>query len=290
MATPEADIDITPVLVRRLLEEQHPDLAALPIRRVADGWDNAILRLGDELVVRLPRRLQSAALIVNEQRWLPELAAGLPLAVPAPLRVGRPGCGYPWAWSIGPWLPGTDIEHAPPADWDDVARRLGGFLAVLHQPAPPGAPTNLYRGVPLGDRTERFHAGLDHPVVSALGRARLVELWDHLVDAPPWPGPPVWLHGDVHPLNLLVHEGRLSAVIDFGDLTSGDPASDLAVAWMLLPPAARDTFRGVCAPGDDELWARARGWALALGVAFAHGDDRVAEIGRRTLAAALVDE
>ncbi len=288
MAAPGAGVDVTPDLVRALLEAQHPDLASLPVRLVANGWDNTIVRLGDEMAVRLPRRGLGAALVVDEQRWLPELAGSLPLPIPSPLRLGQPGCGYPWPWSVVPWLPGTDIERTPAADWHDAARRLGQFVAALHRPAPPDAPANPYRGVPLADRAERFHVGLDSLVGSLPDRASLGDAWDRLVATLPWPGPPLWLHGDLHPLNLLVHEDRLSAVIDFGDVTSGDPASDLAVAWML--PAA---FRVACAPrhppDDANLWARARGWALVLGVAFANGDDRVAAIGRRTLAAVLAD-
>ena len=153
----------------------------------------------------------------------------------------------------------------------------------------PPTPT---AACPSIERAERLVASLDE-LGDAVDRAAVTGLWSELVDTPPWPGPPVWLHGDLHPLNLLVHEGRLSAVIDFGDLTAGDPASDLAVAWMLLPPAARPVLRaaaGGSAPVDDDTWTRARGWAVALGVAMSNGDDRIAAIGRRTLAAALVDD
>lgn len=139
---PAAEVEITPELVRALLDEQHADLASMPLRHVATGWDNAVYRLGDQLTVRLPRRVASAALVLHEQRWLPELADGLPLPVPVPLRVGVPGCGYPWAWSVCPWLPGVEIEHAQPTDWHKAAGQLGGFLAALHRPAPRDAPRN----------------------------------------------------------------------------------------------------------------------------------------------------
>jgi aminoglycoside phosphotransferase (APT) family kinase protein len=289
---PAAEIDVTPALVRSLLEEQHSDLAGLPLQRVARGWDNDIYRLGNDLMVRLPRRLAGAALILHEQRWLPEVAAtGLPLPVPVPVRVGVPGCGYPWAWSVCPWLPGTELELAPPDDWADAARRLGAFLAALHRDAPPDAPANPYRGVPLADRAAIFAAGLDllDPTVD---RSRVMDEWHRATAAPAWDAPPVWLHGDVHPRNVLVDGGRISAVIDFGDMTAGDPASDLAMAWMAFSPSVRPVFREACGarqPVDDALWERARGWALALGVAMSNGDDRVAAIGRRTLAAVLAD-
>lgn len=285
MATPAAEVELTEPMVRSLLREQHPDLADLALVEVASGWDNLIYRLGDALSVRLPRRATSAALIEHEQRWLPELAVGLPLPVPVPLRVGVPGCGYPWRWTISTWLPGRSAELDPPEDLDLAAVVLGEFLLALHQPAPANAPHNPYRGVPLAERSDRLLAGLDL-LVGSVDRGRVVERWSVLVQTTAWLGPPVWLHGDVHPLNLLVHDGRLSAVIDFGDITAGDPASDLAVGWMLFEPQQREVFRAA-AGADPDTWARAEAWALALGVAMATGDDRVAAIGRRTLAAVL---
>ena len=153
---------MTERLVRALLSEQHPDLAELPLVELAAGWDNLIYRLGDALTVRLPRRAVSAALVEHEQRWLPELAVGLPLPVPVPLRVGVPGCGYPWRWTIGPWLPGRPAELDPPEDLELAATGLGGFLAALHRPAPVDAPHNPYRGVPLAERSDRLVAGLVH--------------------------------------------------------------------------------------------------------------------------------
>ena len=286
---PVADIHIDAALVRRLLEEQHPDLADLPLRTLAEGWDNVLLRLGDEMTVRLPRRLASAALIAHEHRWLPELAVGLPLPVPVPLRVGRPSeaLGYPWAWTVAPWFPGGTAEHHPPDDLRATARRLGEFLAAMHRPAPADAPTNPWRGTPLASRTDRLLVALDE-LGDALDPEAVLTRWDSLLATPAWSAPPVWLHGDVHPLNLLVHRGVLSAVIDFGDICAGDPASDLAVAWMMFPPAERDAFRAA-AGVDVDTWRRAQGWALSLGVVFANGDERITAIGRRTVAAVLAD-
>jgi aminoglycoside phosphotransferase (APT) family kinase protein len=288
VATPGAEVHIDAALVRSLLAEQHPDLAALALTHVASGWDNEIFRLGEDRTVRLPRRWASAFLTLHEQRWLPELAVGLPLPVPVPERIGQPSeaLGYPWPWTVGPWFPGRPAEVDPPSDLDAAATTLGAFFAALHRPAPADAPENPYRAVPLPDRTERLLAGLDD-LGDEVDRAAVLDLWGTLVVAPAWSGPPLWLHGDAHPLNLLVNEGRLSAVIDFGDLTAGDPASDLSVAWMLFPPLQRRSFRRAAGAVDDDTWARARGWAVALGVALAGGDDRVAAIGRRTLAAAL---
>ncbi|HEY9559035.1 MAG TPA: aminoglycoside phosphotransferase family protein, partial [Acidimicrobiales bacterium] len=281
--SPAAEIDITEELVRGLLAEQHPDLAHLPLRRAGEGWDNAIFRVGDELCMRLPRRALSAPLVLLEQRWLPVLAPHLPLPVPVPVRAGQPSAAldYPWHWSVCPWLPGSPAESTPFADPLDAARQLGELQAALHRPAPADAPFNPYRGVPLAERDERFRQGLEALGDSIDARAALGR-WDDLVQTPPWAGPPLWLHGDVHPLNVLVEDGRISAVVDFGDITAGDPASDLAGAWTMFEPDARDAFRvaaGAAIPVDDDTWRRAEAWALALGVAMANGDERVAAFG-----------
>ena len=291
---PVAEVDIDVQLVAGLLADQHPDLAGRGLRPLAHGWDNESFRLGDDLVVRLPRRAAAADLIVHEQRWLGELAADLPLPIPAPVRVGRPGRGYPWSWSIVPWLPGAPWATTPPADSERAGRQLGAFLAALHRPAPSGAPYNPFRGVPLAERADRFEAavvGLD----AQIDADRCRRVFAELATAAIWDAPPVWLHGDLHPLNLLIANGRLAAVVDFGDICAGDPATDLAVAWMVIPAAHRPVFRheaGTWRSIDDATWQRARAWALALAVAYlAASDDNpvMASIGRRTLAAALDD-
>ena len=264
MPAPAAEIEIDADLVRTLLRAQHPDLADLPLARGPEGWDNQQWRLGDDLVVRLPRRALAARTVSSEIRFLGRLPA-LPIPVPRPVRIGAPGPGYPWPWLITSWFPGSPA--ATTAAWDraDAATRLGGFLAALHQPAPADAPLNPFRGVPLADRADRFtelaaEAGLEDgdPGFS---------IWARALAADPWAYAPVWVHGDVHPHNLLVHEGRLSAVIDFGDLTAGDPATDLAAAWMLLERDDRDRFwhayaRTATHHVAQDLRDRARAWAL----------------------------
>jgi aminoglycoside phosphotransferase (APT) family kinase protein len=291
---PAAEVDVSLELVSRLLAAQHPDLAHLPLEVMANGWDNLICRLGGELAVRLPRRAMAAGLIVHEQRWLPVVAQRLPLPVPVPVRTGRPAPSYPWPWSIAAFLPGRVAAEDPPADLADAAVSLGRFLGALHVPAPPDAPVNIHRGVPLAERG---------PVVAEnvgilggrIDRQAVTRAWQAAVAAPAWGGPPVWLHGDLHPANILVDRGRLSGVIDFGDITSGDPAADLSVAWMLLPTGCHDAFWGAYraasghAAGDGGR-ARARGWALALSLAFlAHSADNplIGGIGQRTLEAVL---
>jgi aminoglycoside phosphotransferase (APT) family kinase protein len=287
---PAADIRVEPALIRALLQEQHPDLAGRPLVELGEGWDNAVFRLGDDLAVRVPRRAVSATLIEHEQRWLPELSRRLPVPVPAPVRVGVPGCGYPWRWSIVPWLPGEPAHQVSIAN-AAFGTSLAEFLVALHEPAVVDAPQNPWRGVPLAARTPSLHEYLDR-AGGLVDRAAVLAEWQQTLSATAWSRPAVWIHGDLHPGNLLVHQGRLSAVIDFGDLTAGDPATDLSVAWM-LPAESRRGFRaayGATILGDGDTWLRARAWALLLGLAhLAHsrGDDRMRVLGRATIAAAL---
>lgn len=291
---PRAEVDVDDDLVARLLVEQHPDLAGLPLALAANGWDNAVYHLGDDLAVRLPRRELAAELVRHEQRWLPELAPNLPLPVPVPVRTGRPSAGYPWHWSVVPWFAGTSAIEAPPADPMAAAEMLGRFVAALHRPAPPDAPANPYRGVPLADRDDGVRQRVDalHDLVDG---AAVLACWDELVTTPRWRGPALWLHGDLHPANLVVVDGGLAAVIDFGDLTAGDPACDLAVAWLAFGPEARPAFRAAAGAErtvDDDTWQRARAWALALALAYlANSADNPAfhALGHRALAAALAD-
>jgi aminoglycoside phosphotransferase (APT) family kinase protein len=288
---PTADLVVDEALVRRLLEEQDPDLASLPLTDPVIGWDNVMYRLGTDLAVRLPRRLMSAPLIEREQRWLPELAPLVPLPVPAPIRVGRPGAGYPWSWSVCKWLPGAPAAVRPPHDADEAAEALGAFLRALHFAAPADAPANQFRGVPLAARDDAMQTRVAQ-LSAELDADAVLGLWSEVLAVPAWTGPSVWLHGDLHPANVLVHEGRISAVIDFGDITSGDPATDLSVAWMMFDPGQRVTLRDAAGDVDDDTWARARGWALALSVAILAGsaDNQVMQgIARRTLASALTD-
>lgn len=291
---PPGEVSVSPDLVRRLLAAQQPDLAHLPIEVMAHGWDNLMWRLGEGLAVRLPRRAAAARLIVHEQRWLPVLAPRLPLPVPAPVRAGRAALGYPWPWSIVPFLPGQLAAREPPADPADAAASLGGFLGALHAPGPADAPANPVRGIPLAERAAVVAENLS--VLGGLVHSgAMTRVWRAALATPVWDGAPVWIHGDLHPANILVHRGRISGVIDFGDITAGDPATDLSTAWMLLPADCHAAFRDAyhAASGraaDGDTWARARGWALALSLAFlANSADNplIAAIGRRTMDAVL---
>ncbi|WIB77433.1 aminoglycoside phosphotransferase family protein [Curtobacterium sp. MCPF17_002] len=276
MATPAAEVDVDVPLVRALLRDQHPDLADLPLEVVANGWDNVIVRLGDLLAVRLPRRAAAAALIEHEQRWLPGIAQRVAAVVPVPdpVRTGRPALGYPWSWSVVRWLPGAPVGDR--AGGVHVAEGLAAFLGLLHVPAPADAPVNPVRAVPLATRSEAVLTRLDSDDVP---RAReLAAVWRAAAALPAYAGPPVWVHGDLHPFNVLVDASpsgdlRLSAVVDFGDVTAGDPAVDLATAWLTLDREARGTFRGLVT-ADDDTWERARGWAVSIASALSLSDDR----------------
>jgi len=282
---PEAQVAIDLSLVRRLLREQHPDLADLALEPAGGGWDNEIFRLGRSLAVRLPRRPPAAALVLKEQRWLPELGPRLPIAVPVPTRIGQPSATFPWPWSIVPWFSGCAADLAasalpPPASF-------GAFLRALHRPAPPDAPRNPVRGCALADRTEAVEARLErlHGHPSCVSPA-VVALWRSALAAPV-DVPATWLHGDLHPRNLLVADARWVAVIDWGDLGSGDPATDLAALWMLWPTTGERamalTAYGSVSPAT---LVRTRGWAVLFATLMIEagraGDARFAAIGAWT--------
>lgn len=277
--------------MRRLLLAQHSDLAELPLRVVAAGWDNVLARLGDDLVVRLPRRALAAELVAHEQRWLVELAPRLPLPIPVPVRIGVPGEGFPWAWSVCPWFDGASAAVAPLAGSSAAATTLAAFLVALHRPAPAAAPRNPFRGVPLAAR-DRLVRGYVDALGTEIDRAAVERCWSAACALPAYDGPPLWIHGDLHPGNLVVRDGALAAVVDFGDVTAGDPATDVAVAWMLFDAPTRARFRAALRGVDDVTWQRAAGNALAHGLAsLARSGDApwLATVGRRTISAVLTE-
>lgn len=286
---PAAEFTITAALVSRLLAAQHPDLGSLPVQYVASGWDSAVFRLGAKYAVRLPRRRLSAAVVEHEIRWLPLLADRLPLPIPAPLRVGVPSDDFPWAWTIVPWLPGLTAQLSPPVDAADAARTLGGFVAALAHPAPPDAPVNRWRGVALADRHTRVVNRIDTALPAEI-RPQCHEVWNQGLSMPVWDGPPVWLHGDLHPANVVTNDGAVSAVIDFGDLTSGDPAGDLSLGWMMFDADERAIFRAAAGGCDEATWVRARTNALghaAMCLGASSDDPVITAIGQRTLSLVL---
>lgn len=257
---PRIDADV----VRRLVATQFPQWADLPVQPIAvQGWNNKAFHLGPDLLVRLPRAQRYVAQVEKEQAWLPRLAAGLPLPIPAPVAAGKPGDGYQWPWSIYRWIDGETVAAAPPADMTGLAGDLAAFLVSLQgldtADGPAAGPHSFWRGGPLATydaQTREAIARLDARFDAGLCAA----LWEEAL-ASAWTQPPVWVHGDVAAGNLLVRDGRLSAVIDFGCLNAGDPACDLAVAWTVFTDEARAAFRAAL-PLDAETWARGRGWTL----------------------------
>ncbi len=255
-----ADTEINRELVRSLLEDQHPDLAGLEIREVDGGWGNMMWRLGDELAVRLPRLARARALLRSEQRWLPALASRLPLPVPVPVRVGEPSALFPETWTVTRWVAGVPADHEP-ISRPDAADSLAEFLRALHHPAPDEAPTNPTHGGDLDTHANGIEGWL--AVLPAGERAAAARrIWEDAVAAPEWDDAPSWIHGDLHPANVVVVDGMLSGVIDFGELCAGDPAADLAAAWVLLPAGTASRFLDAYGSADDAMIRRARGWAV----------------------------
>ena len=286
---PAAEVEVDAHLVRRLLRDQHPDLADRRMRRIGTGWDNAVYRLGRDLTVRVPRRELGARLMATELRWVPELAPGLTLPVPVPVRAGAPTDFYPWPWAVCAHVPGRPPGASALTGVAGVraAQALAAFLSSLHVPAPSDAPRSPFRGVPLAQRSDSVARALAS--APAAQRSRIESGWDEAVRAPLHEGPDLWLHGDLHGLNVLAVRGRLSGVLDFGDLCAGDPATDLACGWLLLDHRGRERMREVLAVGDA-TWSRGRGWALFFGLMFlAHSADSPVNgaIGRRTLSQVL---
>ena len=258
---------IDTALVGQLLAAQFPRWADLDLRGVEkDGWDNRTFRLGEGMTVRLPSDGVYAGQVEKEQRWLPRLAPHLPLPIPEPLAMGAPGEGYLWHWSVYRWLNGENATAQNITDLPQFAISLARFLNALQQidPAegPPPGPHNFFRGGALTtydaetrDALSALRGRIDTDAASAV--------WEAALQAE-WQGVPVWLHGDVSSGNLLVEDGRLCAVIDFGCLAVGDPACDLTIAWTLFSGESRAEFRATLS-ADEASWARARGWAIWKG-------------------------
>jgi aminoglycoside phosphotransferase (APT) family kinase protein len=262
--TPAAQTDLSVDLVKALLTYQFPNLAHLPVSFVGEGWDNAMYRLGDTLCARLPRRKIAEDLIKLEQKWLSKLAPTLPIKIPAVLHVGKPALGYPWLWSIVPWFEGEEVGTGRLNESEGVA--LGHFLKALHKKAPKNAPKSDCRGGPLWTRADMvaFRAGRlasDYPLLVR----DILPLWEDGLNASVG-DIRVWLHGDLHPRNVLMTNGKLCAVIDWGDMCAGDPATDLAALWLLLPSkASRALAIDVYRPSPATL-RRAKAWAITWGL------------------------
>ncbi|MEV4315115.1 aminoglycoside phosphotransferase family protein [Actinocrispum sp. NPDC049592] len=285
MHTDEAEIDVP--LVRRLITEQFPQWADLPVADViSSGTDNAMYRLGEDMAVRLPRIPWAVPNVDREHAWLPRLADELPVPIPVPLGRGEPGAGYPWPWSVVRWMPGENPCYAT----DPLARDLADFILALRRIDPANGPRQD-RGRPLRTRDDTTRKAIDE-LTGMIDTAAVAEIWAEAVALPEWRGPELWSHGDLSPGNVLVRNGRLSAVIDLAGAGVGDPTVDLIVAWNLLRAEARDLFREAL-DVDDVTWLRGRAWALSIALIqlpyYQHTNPQLAENARHVIREVLTD-
>lgn len=251
-------------LVQRLISTQFPKWRDLPIKQVKhQGWDNRTFHLGEHLLVRLPSDANYELQVEKEQLWLPKLAPFLPLLVPVPIAMGQPAEGYPWKWSVCSFLPGESANYAPIANLTDFAKSLAEFLLALQRIDTANAPLprlhSFYRGGALSIYDAETRQAIN-TLKNKIDVTTVTDIWQRAL-ASTWQREPVWVHGDISVGNLLVQNGKLSAVIDFDQLAVGDPACDLSVAWTLFKGESRDAFRSVLAL-DEDTWARGRGWTL----------------------------
>lgn len=258
----KGEIKVTSDQVRRLLATQFPLWAELEIRPVvSSGTDNALFRLGDDKVVRMPIVDWAVADVEKEQKWLPRLAPFLPVSIPAPISMGNPSDGYPYNWSIYRWCKGENPRVGRLTQPLEFASDVARFLTSLQRIDTNGA-SFAGRGLPLVERDASTRSAIES-LESTMDTREIVAVWESALELPVWEGPKVWVHGDLSPGNLLSIGGRLSAVIDFGALSVGDPAVDLIIAWNLLPAKVRPEFRSQ-AGVDEATWRRGRAWALSI--------------------------
>jgi aminoglycoside phosphotransferase (APT) family kinase protein len=284
------EFDIDTGLVARLVAAQFPDLAGLPIRKVeSTGTVNAIYRLGPDLCARLPLLPRMVPDLEHEWRWLPELAAQLPLQVPEPVAMGEPTRSFPFPWSIYRWIEGSPYDDQLIGDERRAARDLAQFVLALRSIA-------VSAEAPRGGR--RPLRELDAATRDAIAAARgLVDgaaaaAWERSLGAPAWNGAPVWIHADLLRPNLLVSGGRLRAVIDFGSAGVGDPGADVIPAWTVFTMAGREAFRQALEV-DDGTWSRARGYALHQALViipyYARTNPGFTRLAQRTVREVLAD-
>jgi aminoglycoside phosphotransferase (APT) family kinase protein len=273
--TPPADIEITVELVRQLLDDQFPEFAKESLQEVGSGWDNVMFRLGDSLAVRIPRRKSFAHSLQNEQNFSPQLNLIIP--APVPIHRGNPTESFPHPWSIVPWLTGETADLAPPHA--DEATALANFLKALHQPAAENAPYNPYRGCDLSFRESKLQ---ENPMnLNIFLESHHKTQWQKALEAPPHPSKNrLWVHGDLHPQNILTQNGKITAIIDWGDLTSGDPAVDAAAFYMLFKdPNAINAYST-----DPKTIARAQGWAILFAtLIFANDPEQTSRHAKTSL-------
>jgi aminoglycoside phosphotransferase (APT) family kinase protein len=289
MHADEVDTDV--VLVGRLLAAQFPQWADLPLERVPSaGTDNALYRLGDDMVVRLPRIHWAVGGVDKDFRWLPVVAPLLPVAIPVPIAKGAPAEGYPWEWGVYPWLEGENPTADGIADAKSLATDVAQFVEAMHRVDLTGGPP-AFRGAPLATQDEPTRAAIA-ALEGVIDTDAATAAWDAALATPAWSGPPVWVHSDLLPGNLLVQDGRLTGVIDLSGMGVGDPACDLMIAWALFSGESREAFRAALAV-DDATWARGRGHALSQALIFVpyyvHSNPVGVRFARRAIDEVLAD-
>jgi aminoglycoside phosphotransferase (APT) family kinase protein len=290
------EVDTDAGLVQRLLAAQFPQWSDLPLEPLqSSGIDSALYRLGDDKVVRLPRIQAAAGQVDKENQWLPKLAPLVTLPIPVPLAKGTRGEGFPWSWSVYRWIEGETATIERIANLKQAATEMAQFIAALHGIDAAGGPTpghhNSFRGVPLATRDAATRTAISN-LRGTLNEGAMNAAWDAALNAPVWNRPPVWIHGDLQPGNLLIQGGRLNAVIDFGCLGVGDPACDLMVAWNLFNAESREVLRAALKV-DEATWARGRGWALSVGLIalpyYEHSNPTLAAVSRYAMSEVLAD-
>ena len=271
MENKQLNIDVA--LVRSLVATQFPRWKDLPIRPVIPGgWDNRTFHLGENMLVRMPSAAGYAAQVEKEHQWLPRLAPHLPLSIPVPLEMGKPEKGYQWKWSIYRWLEGDTVASTPIDNLGEFAVSLAQFLVALQKTVATGGPLpglhSFYRGGSLSVYDADTRRAIDQ-LTGKIDVEVALNVWETAL-ATSWNHPPVWVHGDISVGNLLADGGRLCAVIDFGQLTVGDPACDLVMTWASFQGKSREAFRKALSL-DAGTWARARGWTLWKALVTAAG-------------------
>ena|SRR3990167_2299637 len=282
----ENELEIDEALVRALLKEQYPQWADLHLQHIkSSGTDNALFRLGDDYVVRLPRVDWAVKSIDKEYEWVPSIAEFLKIPVSEPLFKGNPSKLYSSAWMITKWNDGHNPDFEKENEYEALAKDMADFLNELHGIKLAGGPASR-RGVPLKQLDEQTGKAIGE-LAGEIDIPAITSIWKQLSNIPSWDKEPVWVHGDFLPGNVLVQNNRLSAVIDFSDVGIGDPACDLVIAWSLLNANSRNVFKQHLQSIDENTWQRGRGWALSIALImlpyYKHTNPVLAKLARRVI-------